>query len=396
MKTDVRFSDFLHFLHGYIGSDKTQADFVLYVTDLFMREPQSPAEIDEDDNDRYNPFSKSKQKVLERIYTNEDGRKPSKKATRKLRAKFQSDSFIAECKHMSKEVKTRFVSDLKSFGISTNTKNCFKTAADTYFSLLDNLSKGIDSLSEYASEANGSIKNKEKRGREKQTVVDEEKDLIVARSFCKRHEAELSLIPLCLVADNISPLHSHARKIYDEFSLFDNDVKKTICQLTDAEWISFRKNWLYPCINTFRDDIILYDLGKQDFLYDNAKYLHSALTFSDHKINDIDPYLFSPLFEGSNQRCSLTTYINEYLYHFDEHESMERPIDLVWRKMDLYHCSLEDMSFWVMRMMISAIYQMPNGEYDDCLFIEEHHIETFEDMYYYVLLLLYTRYGKHI
>jgi len=69
---------------------------------------------------------------------------------------------------------------------------------------------------------------------------------------------------------------------------------------------------------------------------------------------------------------------------------------MVWEEMELGSCPLEDMIFWVMRMIISAVYQMPLGDYHDNISIDEDYLETFEDMYYYTLLVLYSRYGKNL
>ena len=181
-----------------------------------------------------------------------------------------------------------------------------------------------------------------------------------------------------------------------DFSLCSLEVKKAICELANVKWIDFKNDWFYQCINLFEKDIEKYDLGQRSFLYDGAKYLQYALEFADKKIDNTDPFVFEPLFKNSKHNSSITLYINEYLYHFGEHESMYRPIDLVWAEKDLFNCSLDEMTFWVMRMIISCIYQMPQGEYHEHLFIEEFNVETYEDMFYYTLLELYTRYGSKI
>ena len=45
----VRYSDYLRMLHKYIGSEKTQADFVIFITTLFMREATTKEEKEEDE-----------------------------------------------------------------------------------------------------------------------------------------------------------------------------------------------------------------------------------------------------------------------------------------------------------------------------------------------------------
>jgi len=40
----MTFSDFLQLMHSYIGCDVTKQDYVLYITNLIIREPANDAE----------------------------------------------------------------------------------------------------------------------------------------------------------------------------------------------------------------------------------------------------------------------------------------------------------------------------------------------------------------
>ncbi len=62
----MRFCNYLKILHSYIGTEKTQADFVIFITTLFMRAPKTKEEEREDDTDFYNPLNQLKQRTLER------------------------------------------------------------------------------------------------------------------------------------------------------------------------------------------------------------------------------------------------------------------------------------------------------------------------------------------
>lgn len=76
------------------------------------------------------------------------------------------------------------------------------------------------------------------------------------------------------------------------------------------------------------------------------------------------PFIFRPLLPNSKVNSSLTLYIKEYLYHPDEHPDYLKPVDMVWKEVNLAHCHLEEMAFWVMRLILSSVYQMPLGEYE--------------------------------
>ena len=60
----MRFCDYLRFLHSYVGTDRTQADFVIYITTMFLRETITDEEKQDDEKDLYNPLNQLKWKVV--------------------------------------------------------------------------------------------------------------------------------------------------------------------------------------------------------------------------------------------------------------------------------------------------------------------------------------------
>jgi hypothetical protein len=73
----MTFSDFLQLMHSYIGCDVTKQDYVLYITNLIIREPANDAEEKADDADSYNPLSGKSQNLLHKLYKGDNGRKIS-------------------------------------------------------------------------------------------------------------------------------------------------------------------------------------------------------------------------------------------------------------------------------------------------------------------------------
>ena len=386
----MKFSTYLQFLHRYLGSDRTRADFVLYLTDLFLKEPSTEKEQEEDENDRYNPLSGSN-RTLEKIYSNENGYKLSKTAARKLRSKYDPSKFYEEMvSSLSDSVVSKLIVELRQFGVSAKKNNFEKKCAEMYYAFLDNLSEGKDSIDGTMESSDSLFSGSKNEYKKKNSSISSPEAL----SFCKRHEKELSLVPLCLVSDNVDVLRHNVRVLYDDYSLCTEETKRAICQLAKTDYIEFKDDWINKCIDLFEKDVKKYNLGNKPFLYDGAKYLHKALELGEARIEYADPFVFCPLFANSKTHSSLTSYIHEYLYHPEDHPDWTEPIDMVWEEMELGSCPLEDMIFWVMRMIISAIYQMPLGEYYDNISIDEDYLDTFEDMYYYTLLVLYSRYGK--
>lgn len=388
----MRFSDYLCFLHRYLGSDKTRADFVLYLTDLFLKEPSTEKEQEEDENDCYNPLSGSN-RTLEKIYSNEGGYKLSKVAARKLRSKYDPSKFYKEItSSLSDPVASKLIEDLKQFGVLAKKNNYEKKCADLYYAFLDNLSEGKDTIDGTAESSNLISSYSESKSKQKRSAKYSSEVL----SFCKRHEKEMPIVPLCLVSDNIMVLRHNVRSLYDDYSLCTEEAKRAICQLAKTEYIQFKDDWVNKCIDLFEKDVKKYDLGNRSFLYDGAKYLHRALELGEVRVEHADPFVFRPLYDNSKAKSSLTSYIHEYLYHTEDHPDWPKPIDMVWEEMGLGSHPIEEMIFWVMRMIISSTYQMPLGDHQDIISIVEDYLETFEDMYYYTLLVLYSRYGKRI
>ena len=63
----MTFSEFLQLMHSYIGCDVTKQDYVLYITNLIIREPANDAEEKADDADSYNPLSGKSQNLLHKL-----------------------------------------------------------------------------------------------------------------------------------------------------------------------------------------------------------------------------------------------------------------------------------------------------------------------------------------
>lgn len=64
----MTFSEFLKLMHSYIGCGVTQQDYVLYITNLIIREPSSESEEAADEADNYNPMSGKSPNLLSKIY----------------------------------------------------------------------------------------------------------------------------------------------------------------------------------------------------------------------------------------------------------------------------------------------------------------------------------------
>lgn len=389
----VRYSDYLRMLHKYIGSEKTQADFVIFITTLFMREATTKEEKEEDEKDLYNPLNQLKQRSLERIYTGEGKRKIAKSRARVLTSKFSGEAVESELTQMDYELQGRLISDLKGFGIKARRNNIERVVSNTYYDLLSALSQGKDYIE---------TTEKNKSTKENSNKLIKRDITIRVKEFLIKHEDELALLPLCQIADNINPLHKHHRQMYNDYLLLENDEKEKLLKKQELPVVDFKDNWLSKSLELFKGDVDDNKLRKdRDLLYEGAKYLHRALNYSENEIDCIDPYVFTIPVESPTMRkllgaesieATLGRYIERYL---EKNIVTEEPLDLLWEKMDLGHCSQEVMCFWTMRFIISACVFMPLYK-DSSEAIDETCIETMEDMYYYALYQLWSRYIEKV
>ena len=160
-------------------------------------------------------------------------------------------------------------------------------------------------------------------------------------------------------------------------------------------------------IEQYRKDVKSCQLGTSEFLYEGAKYFHRAFQrYSDCVVNDVNPYCFetpflTPIQKSFNTKSDLTTFMDEYLQILTDYKPQDKnklaPIDVVWNNISNARQE-SDVTFWVMRMIISGCYAMlahnviPNNEDWRGIPFDEYRIQSQEDMYYYTILVLMSTY----
>lgn len=230
-----------------------------------------------------------------------------------------------------------------------------------------------------------------------------------ARMFIIDNEEELVFLPLCQISEMLYPNHRHVRNIYTRYNMCSAEVKKEILKQTNTPIIpEITFHTLSGFIDCYNNAVKDCKLSTRDFLYDGAKYFHRAFQmYSKVIVENLDPFCFdtpflTPIQKELGARQSLTTYIREYLQALsgnnNEIERLTAPLDDVW--VTIAPAQQEsDVTFWVMRMIISSCYAMvAQGiipERSDRIPFEEFWIATQEDMYYYTILVLLYTYGDN-
>lgn len=404
----MKFGEYLQLLNKYLGSDMRRADFVLYITSLFVKEPETEFEENEDENNTYNPLSGDKRK-LERIYSSGDKYKLPKKDARKLRAKYDSSKFEVEMKALSPQVVKAVISDLKDKGITANKNNYYVRCAEVYLRFLDALADGNDEITDFGKNTIKNVSTIEPHVKPKVSpeVADEETQL-TAKAFYKKHQEEIGLIPLCIIAEALQPLRGNIRDIYNDYSVQKEAVKKEIRKLTNNEDLVIEDNWMNKTIDYFEERVTELDLSTKPFLYDGAKYFHRAIEY--HAAEKVI-YSYTPVFRSHYENLRAITndynyvpvyyYMLEYIFDREPRVEYIPPWDGLWEAFSLRNAPEEVVTDCVCGFIIGAcktIIPSNSDAYDFIYRMADYEglIERQEDLYYYAALCLYALYCREV
>ncbi len=138
----MTFSDFLQLMHSYIGCDVTKQDYVLYITNLIIREPANDAEEKADDADSYNPLSGKSQNLLHKLYKGDNGRKISDSDSRRLLSLFSKEKFVDEFQSVDIDARINLVSALDGYAVSATIDNVDEVCAMLFYKLIEAMAAG--------------------------------------------------------------------------------------------------------------------------------------------------------------------------------------------------------------------------------------------------------------
>lgn len=233
---------------------------------------------------------------------------------------------------------------------------------------------------------------------------------IDANLFVQANIDEIDYLPLCIIANAVSPHAHNERKIYNSFNSCPKEVQLEILKTYNIPIGLIKdKEVLDECIRSFDKQSLelKLNLPNNSLLHDNAKYLHAAIKYyrGMRLPNDINPSIFEASTKNimfafkPNQTFDLANYIIDYL---DSDETMKSPFDVIEEK-----CGIEGLGdpkgcFWLMRFILSSCIAFKHcglvpgvdEDWKDVSNINTQILETYEDMYYYTLLMLFTTYGS--
>ena len=217
----------------------------------------------------------------------------------------------------------------------------------------------------------------------------------------KRHEA------------NLYRHEKHTRKIYTNFCRCSPELQNEILRIAQFNIRTIdNTEWVSKAIEALRNDIKKYELGEQDFLYDNAKYFHRAFERYRETTWEDTPRIFEPInkFKQFANICftdgklTIGDYIYEYFYHYLGQSDVcigkpKPPFDYVWKSQNLYEADEKTVCRWILDLIFFTtviIYNRKlNKSYSNTLpESTDAQAKTFEDRYLETLYSLYYTYGN--
>lgn len=141
-----------------------------------------------------------------------------------------------------------------------------------------------------------------------------------------------------------------------------------------------------------------------DFLYDGGKYFRRAFElYPDNLVDNVNPYMFTSILSKIRKQTGVTNiffnketndtfygYLCEY-FRLEENgfnkNDFLKPIDELDRVVNLRTCEENIMTFWIMRMIVDVCHYIDSSSFD---LFDENLVETYEDMYYYTLITLFS------
>ena len=223
-----------------------------------------------------------------------------------------------------------------------------------------------------------------------------------AKSFCRRYEDSIELLPLCQIANIVNPTHNHVNKMYDEYCACSDALKKQIMKEKDWPIIHAEDKYtLYALLSRFADDIEKMELASKDKTYMFSQYVVKSLYYGELEPMDNNPTFFpiAPCKIMPNRKTSfLSQFIGDYLYYKDKNMGISLPVPLDWMFVNLNFesCDEKDLIFWLNLFITSSCYDVQaHFKYENIESLSIPNIgdtKTIEDLFFLSLLMLFVTY----
>lgn len=240
---------------------------------------------------------------------------------------------------------------------------------------------------------------------------------LIAKNFIIDNQNEIELLPLSVISQCLHEYDNNIRSIYTKFKKCDLEVQNEILRQEKSP-IGLINNgdWLDIVLSKFKEIEQQYKLATKSLLYDGCKYLHRAYErYRKEQIEEIDPFCFVVTgYENRLRMMNGKEFIKSNFYSYTEPYlagvykeinniskgsaifPTQPPMDVLFEQFDLGMCDERIVCFWIMKYIITVceilydhkltgVQKEGWREYS----FDESRIETYEDMYYYTLFVMY-------
>lgn len=226
-----------------------------------------------------------------------------------------------------------------------------------------------------------------------------------------KHDAEIRLLPLCVMAYKYNPIYPYRRKMYREFCSMTEETQNCILKRQDIDMKSFK------CDNFYSDmlDALMSDIDKNysndgGLYYKNGKYFKSALIHYGNKkainvtCNADENHSSNPLNDMFIDFCKNTMDYETHITNLLCHDKDSNPIERLVSEDTSFGVPINAASDGILISYLACIVAkyVPgySHSYDDCEYKDIGCVEDFrgtkymEDLFLDALLNIYAYYDE--
>ncbi|WP_026498976.1 hypothetical protein [Butyrivibrio sp. WCD2001] len=230
-----------------------------------------------------------------------------------------------------------------------------------------------------------------------------------AKSFCRAYEDSINLLPLCQIANIISPSHNHVNKMYSAYCDCSDKLKAQIMKDNNCPIIHVSDVYsLYKLLARYEDDIENLGLASKHNIYMFTQYIAPAInveefeTIESMELIDPNPPIFPvvPSHILPNYTSShLSKFIGDYIYYKGTDKELPVPFDWMWNHFNFATCEYADLFRWLNTFIISSYHEIKQPSeidtelYESPIIPEIYYVKTMEDLHFLAMLTLYSLYS---
>lgn len=140
------FSEFADIMYKHCGGSQKTHEYLLFLFDTIMREPETDAERKKYENDKYNPFASLKPDTLDRLFHGTNHM--NQKKTHTARTLASTDKFAAYIDSLSWDAQDAIETEFKKRILNFNQNDALGYAcADLFLQIMDDIYEGNETPS---------------------------------------------------------------------------------------------------------------------------------------------------------------------------------------------------------------------------------------------------------